>query len=149
MRHQRCASAPARARTADPEASLAGRRFALLRAGMAPRLYHPTPEEAEAILQRTLDARRRFPLREFARRIDGMCHAMDGGLWLHFHLWYERPLAHLVSTDRRLLLDYGEYVGIPASRLQDKPLRDPRTRERRPAWHWDLGGPWLPPRLGG
>lgn len=108
----------------------------------------PTLEEAVRFAERTREARHRFALREFARRIDGMCHAMDGGLWLHFHVWYGRPLAHLVSADRERLLEYGAFVGIAASRLQDKPLRDPRSRERRPAWHWDLGGPLLPPRLG-
>ena len=36
-----------------------------------------------------------------------------------------------VSTDRARLLEYGEAVGIPASRLQYKPLRDPRTDVRR------------------
>ena len=41
---------------------------------------------------------------EFTRRRDGMIHAMDGGLWLHRHVWYGRPMAHLVSTDRALLL---------------------------------------------
>jgi hypothetical protein len=50
-----------------------------------------------------------------------------------------------VSTDRALLLDYGRAVGIPADRLQYKPLKDPRTGVRREAWHWDLGGPYLPP----
>jgi hypothetical protein len=29
--------------------------------------------------------------------------------------------------------------------LQFKPLKDPRTGLRRDAWHWDLGGPVLPP----
>lgn len=107
-----------------------------------------TPEEAARFAERTREARDRFPLREFARRVDGMCHAMDGGLWLHFHVWYERPLAHLVSVDRALLLAYGEFVGLAPERLQDKPLRDPRSRLRVPAWHWDLGGPLLPPRRG-
>jgi hypothetical protein len=74
-----------------------------------------------------------------------MIHAMDGGLWMHRHVWKGRPMAHLVSTNRALLLAYGEQVGIPASRLQFKPLKDPRTGERREAWHWDLGGPFLPP----
>jgi hypothetical protein len=85
--------------------------------------------------------------REFARRRDGMIHAMDGGLWLHRHVWFGKPMAHLVSTDRDLLLAYGRAVGLPPSRLQFKPLRDPRTRERRDAWHWDLGGAYLPPRV--
>jgi hypothetical protein len=82
---------------------------------------------------------------EFARRRDGMIHAMDGGLWLHRHVWKGRPMAHLVSTDRERLLAYGRAVGIPAHRLQYKPLKDPRTGERREAWHWDLVGPFLPP----
>ena len=85
------------------------------------------------------------PYREFARRRDGMIHAMDGGLWLHRHIWLGRPLAHLVSTDRDALLAYGRQVGLPAHRLQFKPLKDPRTGLRRDAWHWDLGGPFLPP----
>jgi hypothetical protein len=85
-------------------------------------------------------------LREFQSRREGMIHAMDGGLWLHRHVWKGRQMAHLVSTDRTVLLRYGARVGIPESRLQFKPLKDPRTGIRRPAWHWDLGGPYLPPR---
>ena len=85
------------------------------------------------------------PFREFARRRDGMIYAMDGGLWLHRHVWRGEPMAHLVSTDRERLLAYGRAVGIPAARLQYKSLKDPRTGVRREAWHWDLGGPWLPP----
>ena len=84
--------------------------------------------------------------REFARNRDGMIHAMDGGLWLHRHVWKGRPMAHLVSTDRERLLSWGRVAGIPLERLQYKPLKDPRTGERRAAWHWDLVGPWLPPR---
>jgi hypothetical protein len=134
-------------RYADPEASLADRRIAHLHAHMSVTLFsRPTPDEAAEIVRRTALAREHFALREFALRIDGMCHAMDGGLWLHFHVWFDRPMAHLVSTDRVRLLDYGAFVGLPAARLQDKPLRDPRTRERRAAWHWDLGGPYLPVR---
>jgi len=83
--------------------------------------------------------------REFDRRRDGMIFAMDGGLWLHRHIWKGRPLAHLVSTDKALLLAYGQQIGIAESRLQYKPLKDPRTGVRRDAWHWDLGGPYLPP----
>ncbi len=85
------------------------------------------------------------PWREFADRRAGMAHAMDGGLWLHRHRWYGRPMAHLVSTDRDALLAYGRAVGLPAYRLQYKPLKDPRTGERRAAWHWDLVGDFLPP----
>jgi hypothetical protein len=55
-------------------------------------------------------------------------------------------MAHLVSTDRTLLLEYGRRVGLSEERLQYKPLKDPRTGERRDAWHWDLVGPWLPDR---
>jgi hypothetical protein len=83
--------------------------------------------------------------REYAKRRDGMIYAMDGGLWLHRHVWKGRRMAHLVSTDRELLLEYGRAIGIPAERLQYHPLKDPRTGERREAWHWDLGGPVLPP----
>jgi len=75
-----------------------------------------------------------------------MIYAMDGGLWLHRHRWQGRAMAHLVSTDKNLLLQYGAAVGIDANRLQYKPLKDPRTGIRRAAWHWDLGGPYLPPR---
>src|SRR5678816_4528697 len=85
------------------------------------------------------------PYREFRSRREGMIHAMDGGLWLHRHVWKGRPMAHLVSTDRERLLRYGERIGIAPSRLQFKPLKDPRTGVRRDAWHWDLGGPFLPP----
>lgn len=84
--------------------------------------------------------------REFARRRDGMIYAMDGGLWLHRHVWKGRPMAHLVSTDKARLLAYAERAGLPAHHLQFKPLKDPRTGERRDAWHFDLGGPFLPPR---
>jgi hypothetical protein len=85
-----------------------------------------------------------LPYREFERRRDGMVHAMDGGLWMHRHVWKGKPMAHLVSTDKAKLLEYGEVIGIPAARLQYKPLKDPRTGVRREAWHWDLGGPFLP-----
>ncbi len=84
--------------------------------------------------------------REFEKRREGMIHAMDGGLWLHRHIWKGRALAHLVSTDKELLIRYGQAVGISAERLQFKPLKDPRTGLHRAAWHWDLGGPYLPPR---
>jgi len=73
-----------------------------------------------------------------------MVYAMDGGLWLHRHVWQRRRMAHLVSTDRERLLAYGRSVGLPADRLQFKPLKDPRTGVRRPAWHWDLVGRFLP-----
>jgi hypothetical protein len=88
---------------------------------------------------------RQFRAREFNSRVDGMTHAMDGGLWLHRHNWKGRAMVHLVSTDRSLLLRYGDALGIDLSRLQFKPLKDPRTGIRRDAWHWDLGGPVLPP----
>jgi hypothetical protein len=89
---------------------------------------------------------REAPLfREFVNRREGMIYAMDGGLWLHRHVWQGKRLAHLVSTDRELLLAYGDAVGLPARRLQFKPLKDPRSGLRRDAWHWDLGGAALPP----
>ena len=103
-----------------------------------------------------LDARSDSPLEgvldeytlyiEVERRREGMIHAMDGGLWLHRHVWKGRAMAHLVSTDRERLLAYGRAVGLTEARLQFKPLKDPRTTERREAWHWDLLGRFLPPR---
>jgi hypothetical protein len=75
-----------------------------------------------------------------------MIHAMDGGLWLHRHNWKGHSMAHLVSTNRERLLAYGAGVGLPPERLQFKRLKDPRTAQHQDAWHWDLGGPLLPPR---
>ncbi|GAC1648390.1 MAG: hypothetical protein NVS4B3_03870 [Gemmatimonadaceae bacterium] len=75
-----------------------------------------------------------------------MIHAMEGGLWLHRHMWKGHPMAHLVSADRERLLRYGVAVGLPVSRLQYKPLKDPRSGIRRAAWHWDLVGRHIPPR---
>jgi hypothetical protein len=83
--------------------------------------------------------------REFLLRREGMIYAMDGGLWLHRHVWFGRPMAHLVSADRERLIRYGVAKGIPLDRLQFKPLRDPRSGVRRDAWHWDLVGRFLPP----
>ena len=94
---------------------------------------------------RMRDLARRLEAREFVRRKAGMTHAMDGGLWMHRHIWQGRPMVHLVSTNRDRLLEYGRALGIPEARLQFKPLKDPRTGVRRDAWHWDLGGPVLPP----
>lgn len=95
--------------------------------------------------RRMRDLNRASGAQEFRKRRDGMIHAMDGGLWLHRHVWLGRNLVHLVSTDRERLLEYGRALGLPASRIQFKPLKDPRTAVRRDAWHWDLGGPVLPP----
>lgn len=94
---------------------------------------------------RIREATRAAGAREFHKRLAGMIHAMDGGLWLHRHVWKGRPMVHMVSTDRTRLIAYGIALGMPLERLQYKPLRDPRTRERVEAWHWDLGGPVLPP----
>lgn len=83
---------------------------------------------------------------EFESRKAGMIHAMSGGLWLHRHNWFGTALVHLVSSDRERLISWGERVGLSESRLQYHPLKDPRDGIRRDAWHWDLGGPYLPPR---
>lgn len=52
-------------------------------------------------------------------------------------------MAHLVSADRERLLALGRTLGLQADWLQYKPLRDPRTGRRVPAWHWDVWGPRL------
>ncbi len=83
---------------------------------------------------------------EFERRLEGMIHAMDGGLWLHRHVWQGRAMAHLVSADHARLIAVAVDIRFPVARLQFKPLKDPRTGVRRDAWHFDLGGPFLPPR---
>jgi len=79
-------------------------------------------------------------VREFTRRRDGMCFALDGGIWLHRHRHRGEPMAHLVSSDRDGLLRLGRGLGFEARALQYKPLKDPRTGERVPAWHWDVWG---------
>lgn len=80
------------------------------------------------------------PYREFARRREGMCFALDGGIWLHRHRLEGEPMVHLVSADREGLLDLGRALGFDAAALQYKPLKDPRTGVRVPAWHWDVWG---------
>lgn len=52
-------------------------------------------------------------------------------------------MAHLVSTDRDRLLALGRELELHPAWLQDKPLKDPRTGKRVPAWHWDLWGQHL------
>lgn len=83
---------------------------------------------------------------EFRRRRDGMIHALSGGLWLHRHTLRGEKMAHLVSSDRELLLAWGRTHGMHAGWLQYKPLKDPRTGQRVEAWHWDLLGGRVPPR---
>ena len=78
--------------------------------------------------------------REFARRREGMCFALDGGVWLHRHTFQGEPMVHLVSADRDRLLAIGRDLELRAEWLQYKPLKDPRTGERVPAWHWDVWG---------
>ena len=106
-------------------------------AAPAPRPQLSPPKDPAALL---------LEWQEFTDRREGMIHAMSGGLWLHRHLWKGHRLAHLVSSDRELLLRWGRRVGMPDDRLQFHPLKDPRDGLRRNAWHWDLGGPYLPPR---
>lgn len=72
-----------------------------------------------------------------------MIHAMDGGLWLHHHVWQGRRMAHIISTDRVKLLSFGRVIGLREERLQYRPLKDPRNGARREAWHWDLAGELL------
>ena len=84
--------------------------------------------------------------REFVRRRDGLSYALAGGLWLHRFSLDGTPMAHLVSSDRAALLAWGRAAGLDPRWLQYKPLRDPRTGDRVPAWHWDLWGERVPPR---
>src|SRR5438552_517310 len=91
----------------------------LLRMASSPVSSCPPSADADAALDP--------PYREFTSRRDGMIHAMNGGLWLHRHVWKGRAMAHLVSVDREALIAYGRRAGIPLSRLQLKPLKDPRT----------------------
>jgi len=49
-------------------------------------------------------------------------------------------MVHLVSADKQRLLAVGRELGMQAAWLQYKPLKDPRTGERVPAWHWDVRG---------
>jgi hypothetical protein len=69
-----------------------------------------------------------------------MCFALDGGVWLHRHTIRDQPMAHLVSADRERLLALGRTLGLHPAWLQYKPLKDPRTGQRVPAWHWDVWG---------
>jgi hypothetical protein len=43
-----------------------------------------------------------------------------------------------VSADRAALLAAGCVLDMPEVWLQYRPLRDPRSRQRVDAWHWDL-----------
>ena len=69
-----------------------------------------------------------------------MCHALDGGVWLHRHRLNGEPMVHLVSADRERLLAVGRELGLEPAWLEYKPLKHPRTGLRVPAWHWDLRG---------
>jgi hypothetical protein len=72
-----------------------------------------------------------------------MCFALDGGVWLHRHRLHGERMAHIVSADRDRLLALGRDLGLHATWLQYKPLKDPRTGKRVPAWHWDVWGAYL------
>jgi len=69
-----------------------------------------------------------------------MCFALDGGVWLHRYRMGGEPMAHMVSADQERLLTLGRDLGLRPAWLQYKPLKDPRSGERVPAWHWDLWG---------
>jgi hypothetical protein len=76
--------------------------------------------------------------REFGLWREGVRHALDGGLWLHRFALRGEAWAHLVSADRGALIRAGRLLDMPESWLQFRPLRDPRSRRRVDAWHWDL-----------
>ena len=84
--------------------------------------------------------------REFEKRRDGMIYALSGGLWLHRWSIKGRPMAHLVSSDKELLLEWGAANRMDPHWIQYHPLKDPRTGVRVEAWHWDLLGDRLPPK---
>lgn len=86
---------------------------------------------------------------EFGRRREGMTHALEGGLWLHRFRLHGEPMAHLVSSNLRALLEAGERLGLSRDWLQYKPLKSPATSERMEAWHWDLRGAYLERALAG
>jgi hypothetical protein len=69
-----------------------------------------------------------------------MCFALDGGVWLHRHTLRGEAMVHLVSADRERLLALAPLLGVAPHWLQYKPLKDPRTGARVPAWHWDVWG---------
>ena len=76
--------------------------------------------------------------REFGLWREGLIHALEGGLWLHRFMLQGEPWAHLVSADQSALLVAGEVLDMSPAWLQFRPLRDPRSRTRVDAWHWDL-----------
>jgi hypothetical protein len=55
-------------------------------------------------------------------------------------------MAHLVSTNLVLLEQAGRAEGLNPARLQFRPLKNPASGAHCAAWHWDLVGPWVPPR---
>ena len=61
-------------------------------------------------------------------------------MWLHRHRLRGEAMAHVVSSDRDRLLALGCALDLQTAWLQYKPLKDPRTGIRVPAWHWDLWG---------
>ena len=69
-----------------------------------------------------------------------MAHALSGGLWLHRHVLRGEPMAHLVSSDRHLLLEAGRRLRLDPAWLQYKPLKRPDDGVHVEAWHWDLRG---------
>jgi hypothetical protein len=69
-----------------------------------------------------------------------MRFALNGGVWLHRHNHYDEPMVHLVSSDKQLLLVLGKVLGMRSGWLQYKPLKDPDSGIRVPAWHWDIWG---------
>src|SRR5690348_18320849 len=71
------------------------------------------------------------PYREFTRRREGICFALDGGVWLHRHTLRGEPMVHLVSADKERLLALGPALALKPAWLQYKPLKDPRRSEER------------------
>ena len=69
-----------------------------------------------------------------------MLFALNGGVWLHRHRYYDEPMVHLVSSDKDALLALGQVLGMRPAWLQFKPLKHPDSGMRVDAWHWDIWG---------
>src|SRR5712692_3265736 len=80
------------------------------------------------------------PYREFTRRREGMCFALDGGVWLHRHRLRGEPMVHLVSADRERLLALGRALPPRPVCPEYEPLKASGGGPRAGAWQGVLWG---------